>query len=110
MTDQLELKDLQELQSATYTELNIKSIKDKSDKFVKRIRICFKNNFELSIIKGMDTYGSKQNLFEIAIFNPNGDYCPELFEDVNDRNDDVLGYQSEEEVIMYINKISLLTS
>ena len=87
--------------------INIKSITDKSDELTDRMRIEFKNGYQLSIIRGYVSYGYKSGLFEIAPFNKNGDMDGNLFDD-NDKGDDVLGYCNKEKVEYYVNKIGNL--
>ena len=82
----------------------IRSIEDRSDKHIKRMRITFTNGLILSIIQWEHTYGGHQSLFEIAIIDSEGHWCPELY-DEDDQGDDILGYCSVEKVKHYINKI-----
>ncbi len=76
----------------------IEQIVDKSDSFMKRIRVYFKNGHELSIIRGHGSFGGEQGLFEIRPSD-------ESFFDENDQGDSVLGYLNPDRVIYYINKI-----
>ena len=79
---------------------NIKDIKDLSDKYIKRMRIYFTNEFSISIVRGLGTFGNKQDLFEIAIFDKNG----EFYDEVNM----VEGYLTQEEVVERIKKVITL--
>jgi hypothetical protein len=85
----------------------IEKIEDLSDDFITRMRIVFKNNKQLSIVKGFSTYGNNQGLFEIAPFNENEEMDGSLF-DEEDKGDNVLGYCDVEKVYYYIKKIGLL--
>lgn len=100
-----QLEHPQALQVITSGNPNIKLVEDKSDFLMKRALVCFRNDYQLSIISGPFAYGSEQGLFEIAIFDREGNFCPELFEE---GDSDVLGYQSEQQVIHYINKVGSL--
>jgi hypothetical protein len=94
------------------TDLNIVEIKDLSSdeslEFglgkIKRLRIVFKNKYELSIIKGKGTYGNEQGLFEIAPFNPKG----VLDGSILGLSDDVEGYLNKKEVLERVKIISRL--
>lgn len=76
---------------------------------IQRIRIIFHNNYQISIIRGSNTFGGRENLFEIAVFNPQTEnFDPSKFDDC-DRGGDVLGHCSIEKVRYYIDKIGRLT-
>lgn len=96
----VELKNLAELDF-------IESITDKSDTFMKRIRVTFKNGYGLSIIKGFGSYGSRHGLFEIAVFDKDGEMTGELF-DAEDHGDTVLSHCDIDKLNHYINKIGKL--
>ena len=81
-------------------QYNIKSIEDKSDSLYARCQVHFENGYQLSIIRGLGSYGNQQGLFEIAIFSPDDKYCPDLLE-----GDDVLGYQTAAQVVIYVEKV-----
>jgi len=82
----------------------IDSVVDKSDSFMKRVRVYFKNGKELSIIKGKYSAGGDEGLFEIGPINANGEFDRSLFDD-NDKDDDTLGYCNVDKVNYYIQKI-----
>jgi len=82
----------------------IAHIEDRSDELTIKVRIIFKNGYELSIIKGPYTYGGPKGLLEIAPFGSDGKRAPHLF-DEDDKGDTVLGHCSKEKVLYYINKI-----
>lgn len=86
---------------------HIERLEDDSDELIKRIRIHFKNGYQLSVIFGFGTYGKDENLMEIAIFDWDGEFCPHLF-DVEDTDEDVLGYCDKPKVSHYIDKIGRL--
>jgi len=65
----------------------------------------FDNGFELSIVAGPGKYSSPKDegdspddfsSFEVAIFNPQGDWATKEF--FPDHNDDVLGWQSRGQI------------
>lgn len=78
---------------------NVDSVIDNSDTYISRVRVTFTNKYELSVIRGMGTYGSQEGLYEIAIFDPNGNY-DHTIEDIgyDFYGDDVIGYMSEDDV------------
>ena len=76
----------------------IDRIEERSDACIKRMRIFFKNGYELSIVRGMGTYGDEEGLFEIM---PSSE---ELI-DKQDKGDSVVGYLSIDRVNYYIEKI-----
>lgn len=55
--------------------------------------VQFPNGYGASIVKGEHTYGSKDGLYELAVFGKNGHITYET-----PITNDVLGYLSEEEV------------
>ena len=81
-------------------QYNIEAIEDKSDSLYARCRVRFTNGYQLSIIRGLGSYGYQQGLFEIAVFSPNDKYCSDLLE-----GNDVLGYQTAKQVVSYVEKI-----
>ena len=75
-------------------------------------RLNFDNGFLLSVIAGGITYSTPRednvdpdffSTFEVAVFNPNGDFTREFFPE--DHNDDVMGWQDREEINILISKI-----
>jgi hypothetical protein len=86
----------------------IKEVRDTSDFMVKCRSVIFKNGYELSVIYGYGTYGSQSGLFEVAAFDPSGEWCndklnPEQF------YKEPIGYCSPEEVVSYMFKLGNLT-
>jgi hypothetical protein len=69
----------------------------------------FDNNYGVSLVSNSFSYGNKQEKFEIAIikFNSEDGDNFELTYDTHITND-VLGYQSKEDVISVIEKVILL--
>ncbi len=87
---------------------NIESIADMSDALMKRMRVKFKNGYQVSIIHGGGfTYGADVGCFEIALFGKDGEFDGSLF-DEEDKGDDVLGYCDKAKVEHYVNKIGEL--
>ena len=69
--------------------------------------IFFKNGIILSVISGEFAQGGENTPYEIGIIDGRtkaGDFMPEIF-DVNDIGDDVLGFQTADDVVYYIEKI-----
>tara|TARA_R110000782_G_scaffold4860_2_gene16952 strand:- start:4870 stop:5154 length:285 start_codon:yes stop_codon:yes gene_type:complete len=73
----------------------------------------FDNGFEMSIVAGPGKYSSPKDegdspddfsSFEVAIFNPQGDWVTKEF--FPGHNDDVMGWQSREDINNLIKKIS----
>lgn len=80
---------------------NIDSVTDESDRFMSRILVKFVNGYELSIIRGNFSYGGESCLFEIAIFDNFGEFCTKRVFSTRyseSLNDDVIGWQSEDDV------------
>lgn len=98
----------QTLQALTPLDPNIDRVEDLSDWLIKRARVHFTNGYQLSIVSGPFSYGGKQGLFEIAIFDPEHNYCPQLFEGYEKGDGNVLGYQTVEDAKHYISKIGSL--
>lgn len=88
----------------------IVKIENRSDPYISRLRIYFKNGFQLSVIQGAYTYGSESNLFEIAIMDWYGEMSNLLWDEEDDTGDTVCGYCSVEKVQHYIKKVSQLPS
>ena len=75
--------------------------------------LSFNNGFEISIVAGPGKYSSPKDegdspddfsSFEVAIFNPQGDWATKDF--FPDHNDDVIGWQSREDINNLIKKIN----
>ena len=73
----------------------------------------FDNGFGMSIVAGPGKYSSPKDegdspddfsSFEVAIFNPQGDWVTKEF--FPGHNDDVMGWQSREDINNLIKKIS----
>lgn len=94
----------------TDTINQIAKIENRSDPYISRLRIYFKNGLQLSVIQGAYTYGSESNLFEIAIMDWHGEMLDSLWDDEDDRGDTVCGHCSVEKVHHYIKKVSQLPS
>lgn len=88
----------------------ITNIENKSNSYISRLRIYFKNWFQLSVIQGAYTYGSESNLFEIAIMDWHGDMSNLLWDEEDDKDDIVCGFCSVEKVYHYMKKVSQLPS
>ena len=74
--------------------------------------LSFNNGFEISIVAGPGKYSSPKDegdspddfsSFEVAIFNPQGDWATKEF--FPDNNDDVIGWQSREDINNLLEKI-----
>lgn len=85
----------------------ISGIKDNSNETMDRIRIVLKNKYELSVISGEHAYCTLGKSFEIAIYDKDGNFCPDLFDD-EDKGDVVLGHCSYEKVKSYIEKVGAI--
>ena len=75
-------------------------------------RLNFDNGFLLSVIAGGIAYSTPRedntdpdffSEFEVAVFAPDGDFTREFFPE--DHGDDVMGWQSREEINILISKI-----
>lgn len=86
-------------------ELGIVSIVDNSNAMLKRAYITFKNGYRLSVIRGRNSYGGDQGLFEIAPFDKNGNMDGGILGIIGD---DVEGYLSASAVIDRIKAIAAL--
>ena len=71
----------------------IDRIEDKSDSLITRYRVYMKNGYSVSVIRGFGTYGAEENLFEVAVYDKNGQMLP-LFD-----GDAVQGWLTEQEVV-----------
>lgn len=87
----------------------VDTVTDKSDPFIDRIRIKFKNGYALSAIRGNGTYGSEEGLFEIGPFDQSGSLDGSLL-DEDDQGDDVLGHCTLDKVAHYAKKLALMPS
>lgn len=87
-------------------DFNIKSVTNDDNARRERTLIDFRNGYSISIIKGPTTDGGWADKYEIAITNPCGRYCPDLYE-VEHRND-TLGWLDEDDVAYYIQKVGAL--
>jgi len=62
-------------------------------------KLKFENGFEVSVIAGPSAYGDGKETFEIAAFDPSGNFIRLGV------NDDVLGWQSPEEINVIMAEI-----
>lgn len=85
----------------------IERVTNTSNEHTSRVRIVFKNGYELSVVRGQFTYGGERGLFEIAPINLEGNLDGSLL-DEDDQGDDVLGYLTPERVNYYVEKIGNL--
>ena len=69
-----------------------------------RMRILFYNDFQMSVIRGAQSFGGREGLFEIAIYYPDIGMT-DLYFDEHDKGDNVLGHCLAERVQYYIDKI-----
>lgn len=87
-------------------------IEDRSDPFIRRALIRFENVFSLSVICGAFSYGARDGLVELAIFDAAGDWVLDLWDAQDHASSDgrspVLGYVDSERLFRYINKIAAL--
>jgi hypothetical protein len=79
----------------------VTDIKNMSDTWTNRARVCFENGYEISIISGAFVYSSAECPYEIAVFNPSGNM-------IEFDGDTVIGYQTKEEVIHWVNMVANL--
>lgn len=78
----------------------IKELKDLSDSLIKRLRIIFKNGYELSIVHSKYVY-CDENSFEVALI-----YNNKLIETIDGAG--VVGYVKFEQIVNYIEQIGKL--
>jgi hypothetical protein len=84
-----------------FKDLEFKELPDLSGVYC---RIMFENGFGASIVKHQYSYGGKDGLYEIAVLDDiNG--SPIYHTPVTN---DVLGYLSEDDVILHLNEIKNL--
>lgn len=71
-----------------------------------QIKIKFTNGWTASLVKGPYTYGGPEGLWEIGIFNPDGnlDYCNPI------TSEDVQGYLSHAKVQVKLRRLASFTS
>ena len=84
----------------------IERIEDMSDEMMARMRIHFKNGYQLSVIKGEFSYGGPEGLYEIAPFGKGNTGMDGSILGID--GDDVRGRLSVEEVRGYILEMSEL--
>lgn len=84
----------------------IYQVQDGSDPWISRLKVQFKNGYELSIVRGLGTYGSDQGLFEIAVFY-DGEFVTRELQDDEDA-DSVIGYLTESDVRHWAVRIANL--
>lgn len=66
----------------------------------------FDNGYAVSVIRNSMSYGHEQGLFEIALFNPNGQMTS--IEGITDDGDTVRGWLTQEDVLEIFEKVSKL--
>lgn len=66
----------------------------------------FDNGYAVSVIRNSMSYGHEQGLFEIALFNPNGQMTS--IEGITDDGDAVRGWLTQEDVLEIFEKVSKL--
>ena len=83
----------------------IKSIVDRSDSLIKRLKITFKNGYGISIVKGDRFIYCGKDTYEIAPLDKNKEINGDL---LNINGDDVLGWQTKQDIIEHMTKLSNL--
>lgn len=78
-------------------------IEDKSSECIKRLRVHFKNGYQLSIIFGYGTFGYLEGTFEIAAFDNVNSMDSRLIG--LDHPCDELGYQTKENIFQYMKML-----
>ena len=73
------------------TLTGVEAIEDKSDLHMDRVLVIFSNGLEVSVIRGLGSYGWRSNLFEAAVYL-NHNMSRVLFDDGIDQ--DVRGWLS----------------
>lgn len=88
----------------------IERAEDQSDPFfmINRVRVYFKNGYELSIIRGPWTYGGRDGKFEIMLTDKPGRKIGEVNSEILGLLRDPEGWLTEEEVMTYIKIIGEL--
>lgn len=66
-------------------------------------RFKFENGYGASVIKHFGSYGYKDDLFELAVLDKNGNLCYDT-----PITNDVIGYLTNEEVLEYLERIRRL--
>ena len=89
----------------------IEKAEDMSDPFlgIKRVRVFFKNGYELSVIRGSFSYGGREGLFEIMLTDKPGPKLGEIPPDsILGLMKDPKGWLTSDEVMNYIKIIGEL--
>ena len=96
---------MNELMLADYSHL-IDLAEDRSSGCMSRVRVFFKNGWQLSIVRGLYSYGGPDGLFEAMPINAD---LPDYF-DIDDetQNREPIGYMSIADVNALILKIGSL--
>lgn len=68
--------------------------------------VFFENNYGASIVKNRFSYGNNEGLFEIAVLKGNMEFWDICYD--TPITDDVLGYQTSEDINNVLEKISKL--
>jgi len=95
MSNQIELQDF-----AQYL------VSDGEHPFNQQLVFLFENDFGASVIRGFGTYGSKDNRFELAVIQFDGDDWDITYS--TPITDDVLGWLDANEVISILAQIRTL--
>lgn len=75
-------------------------VEDFASGSIQRMRFVLVNGYSISVVKGFGTYsGSRDNTFEMAVINPQGDLDYQFTEG------DVLGHQTVEDLINLIKTV-----
>lgn len=84
--------------------MTFEDLKFKENKELESIQavIEFENGYGASVIKGRNTYGGKEGLYELAVLK-NGNLCYDT-----EITSDVLGYLTEAEVTTFLMQIERL--
>lgn len=68
-----------------------------SDERMARVRVHFDNGLQLSVIKGNGVHGDKERPFEVALLDEHDNFVTKTY--FLDAADDVIGYQTEINVL-----------
>ena len=79
------------------TLMSVESIQDRSDHDMDRVIVVFSNGLEVSVIRGLGSYGGLSDLFEATVYLY-GNMTDMLFEDTTGFDNDVRGWLSVSDV------------
>lgn len=88
---------------------NIEDIIDCSDAYMKRMRVKFKNGFQLSIVQGLYSYGYDEGKFELAILDENNNLVPIYMGEYN-IEDTIIGACDISEMQYYLDLVGTNTT